>query len=237
MSTHDTAEALHNLIALARPYMRDDVQALGLREAEAALQALGYQRPDPQPEDPAWMVEVAREGFAKRAEKMDAALSADLYREGTLDDNGLIEAAINALRLALSRGHVVLAPVMPSEEEMLRDAREEVAQAHEKIGHVNMPVFCRAGQRDTSIEVQAALQARRNVYASLGAVAHPAVSSGPVVPEVDLREALGKAYSSGHARACFKLRDLTAQAWERGLDFDRDSSVSEILENLKNGEA
>lgn len=120
---------------------------------------------------------------------------------------------------------------------MLRDAREDAAQSAEAEGAHGRAWNIRRGEADDTIRVRTALQARRSVYASLGAVAGKAVSSGPVVPEVDLRAALGKAYSAGHARACFKLRDLTAQAWERGLDFDRDSSVLEILESLKSGEA
>lgn len=58
---------------------------------EAAAQA---KADDPQPVDPAWMVEVARE-------------AADGY------GNGVVAVAERAIELALSRGHVVLAPVVP----------------------------------------------------------------------------------------------------------------------------
>lgn len=194
---------------------------------EEAAKALGYQRPDPQPVDPAWMVEVVREVVAS---------SSGLPQPIT-------EYIVAALRLALSLGHVVLAPVMPSEEEMRAGAREDAAQVNER----RFPDFAelvRAGDKDGSFEVKAALQARRNVYASLGAVAHPAVSSSPVVPDVDLRAALEEAWTQGYASAGSFL--VIAAEGGRGAEpinianlyaNERSDDISTILENLKSGEA
>lgn len=232
---------------------------------EQAAKALGYQRPDPQPVDPAWMVEVVQE----------------IMR----DERGMTaeEVVISSLRLALSRGHVAPASVMPSEEEMLRGAREDAAQVNDD-DFPNCAAQQRAGIRD-NWEVRAALQARRNVYASLGAktqeksgtitsdlggklfemlpmgedrhsnevrecirtekgaVAHPAVSSGPVVPEVDLREVAKKAWDAGFDDAVRAVSLLSDGGLEpkRLRDRCRDDyvkiTVSAILETLKSGEA
>ncbi|KMO18871.1 hypothetical protein [Methylobacterium indicum] len=193
--------------------------------------------PDPQPVDPAWMVEVAREAGAMEAESLGYKGLAEERRSGELDNSSAITGPLNALRLALSRGHVVLAPVMPSEEEMLADAVEDVVQSNHED-----PLFVwelRARQHDNHDEVKSALQARRNVYASLGAVAGQAVSSGPVMPEVDLRRIAELSWDNGYAAAVRALQALgdgegnakTLYANEREKDLDA------ILENLKSGEA
>ncbi len=162
-------------------------------------------------------------------------IAAGRFRAGDHDAAGLFLAAMNTLRLALSRGHVVLAPVMPSEEEMLRDAREDAAQVNDGRFPAHAARY-RAGENDND-EVLSALQARRNVYASLGAV--KAVSSGPVVPEVDLRRIAELSWDNGYAAAVRALQALgdgegnaaTLYANEREKDLDA------ILENLKSGEA
>lgn len=213
------------------------------RTSVEVAKALGWQRPDPQPVDPAWMVEVAREAAARKNEADGLAGFARSVRAGDLDRCDEVTTIIAALRLALSRGHVVLAPVMPSEEEMRAGAREDAAQVNER----RFPDFAelvRAGDKDGSFEVKAALQARRNVYASLGAVAHPAVSSSPVVPDVDLRAALEEAWTQGYASAGSFL--VIAAEGGRGAEpinianlyaNERSDDISTILENLKSGEA
>lgn len=204
--------------------------------------ALGWKRPDPQPVDPAWMVEVSRAGCATTVEGQAQELAVK-YREGVFDEYPFVRASIAALRLALSRGHVVLAPVMPSEEEMLAAAVEDAAQANERQGSPTWARDIRAREHDNSYDVQCALQARRNVYASLGAVKKTA-SSGPVVPEVDLRAALEEAWTQGYASAGSFL--VIAAEGGRGTVSinianlyanERSDDVSDILENLKSGEA
>ncbi|QRE77356.1 hypothetical protein [Methylobacterium aquaticum] len=248
-----------------------------------------------QPVDPAWMVEVVREGCAQYLEEIgDETSNAAYYRKGEYDRSTAYLSCIKALRLALSRGHVVLAPVMPSEdfvseddplfnpiwdvikgwdigdrakyggycgatgdhvrsiiravrsaapvmpseEEMLRGAREDAALANEADGNPHWATRQRMGNCD-DIEVRAALQARRNVYASLGAVAGKAVSSGPVGPEVDLRSVLTKAWEAGwnSTRAALCQMFYDADKVKSLYEEMRRDDVSAILENLKSGEA
>lgn len=208
------------------------------RMSVEAAKALGWTRPDPQPVDPAWMVEAAMRGAQLCAEEDENVALADSYRRGHGASSPACRSAVNALRLALLRGHVVLAPVMPSEEEMRAGAREDAAQVNER----RFPDFAqlvRAGDKDGSFEVKAALQARRNVYASLGAVAGKAISSGPVVPEVDLRDAVKEAWCQGYASAASALINLASGEGDATtLYFNgREKDVSAILENLKSGEA
>ncbi len=208
------------------------------RVSVEVAKALGWKHPDPQPVDPAWMVEVAREACGKRAEAIGAPFVAEQYRTGDHDASDTMGASINALRLALSRGHVVLAPVMPSEEEMLKGAREDAAQANEAEGNPHWASRQRMGNCD-DIEVRAALQARRNVYASLGAVAGKAVSSGPVVPEVDLRRVAKEAWNAGYmaAGAALGMIHNGLAIAPKYQTVEREKDVSAILENLKSGEA
>lgn len=197
--------------------------------------ALGWKRPDPHPVDPAWMVEVAREGCQQRIRELGGSID---YTTGAYDSAETMRVAVYTLRLALSRGHVVLAPVMPSEEEMLAGAREDAAQANERR-FPEFAGFVRAGDKDGSFEVKAALQARRNVYASLGAVAGKAVSSGPGVSEVNLREAFRAAWHLGYTSARAVLGRVMEGAEINSAHYDevREKDVSAILENLKTGEA
>lgn len=188
------------------------------RASVEVAKALGWQRPDPQPVDPGWMVEVAR----------------NVMR----DERGMTaeEVVISSLRLALSRGHVVLAPVMPSEEEMLRDAREDAAQGWEAEGLAGQAVEARSGKCDHTVRVRTAHQARRNVYASLGAVGKE-VSSGPVVPEVDWEKLVDQlVYAvNRHWTALMTASGSTSYAG-RELQAARSNLLSTILENLKSGE-
>ena len=120
------------------------------------------------PAPPAWMVEVAREGAAQFWEKeRDYTLAAG-YRAGCRDDAVGFGAAISTLRLALERKHVV-EPRKWTEEELLKAAREDAAQVNEKR-YPGIAVSMREGERDDDYEVQAALQARRNMLRE-GAVA------------------------------------------------------------------
>lgn len=206
--------------------------------SEFAAKALGYQRPDPQPVDPAWMVEVAREAGAQTVDGTRPE-TAKRYRGGEHDKMSVVTAVRIALRLALSRGHVVLTPVMPGDREMLKDAREDAAQMYRDRSMLVMAEEVISGTRDDGIGVSSALQARRNVYASLGAVARPAVSSGPVVPEVDLREVLTKAWGAGwnSTRAALCQLHYDADKVKSLYEEMRRDDVSAILEDLKIGEA
>lgn len=198
---------------------------------EAAAQAKAA---NPQPVDPAWMVEVAREARALSAEEAGLGGVAANLRDGKQDEGAAMASHIRALRLALSCGHVVLAPVMPSEEEMLRGAREDAAQVQEANGDPTVARETRSGARDHGYAMRVALQARRNVYASLGAVAGQAVSSGPVVPEVDLLKAASKAWANGFTAAIDALQNFGERP---DYQVEREKDVSAILENLKSGEA
>lgn len=185
-----------------------------------AAKALGWKRPDPQPVDPAWMVEVAKDALEQAASPTFA-----------------ISVVPLAFRLALSRGHVVLAPVMPSEEEMLAAAVEDAAQANERWGNTRWAHSARDRRHDSSYDVQSALQARRNVYASLGAVR--AVSSGPVVPEVDLTNHFRMAWTYGYEASRTIISNVIQGVEMNSAYYDemREKDVSAILESLKSGEA
>lgn len=191
------------------------------RMSVEAAKALGLKRPDPQPVDPAWMVDVATEAVAASSGRPQP----------------VTEYIVAALRLALSRGHVVLAPVMPSEEEMLKAAREDAAQSAEAEGARGRAWNIRRGEADDTIRVQAALQARRNVYASLGSVAGKAVSSGPAVSELDLRGLANQAWMEGWVAAEHALMGIRTADFEKTFAEVREADVSSILENLKSGEA
>ena len=201
--------------------------------------ALGWKHPDPQPVDPAWMVEVARVVTPQWARDYSLNALAQAMEDDEVLADHYRQLAFRALRLALSRNHVVLAPVMPSEEEMLRDAREDAAQIEEAGGYDGRAHEVRTGRRDLGDEVQCALQARRNVYASLGAVAGQAVSSGPVVPEVDLRRVAKEAWNAGYmaAGAALGMIHNGLAIAPKYQTVEREKDVSAILENLKSGEA
>ncbi len=179
--------------------------------------ALGWKQPEPQPVDPAWMVEVVREVMR--------------------DERGMTakEIVIRAIRLALSRGHVVLAPVMPSEEEMRAGAREDAAQIWEKIGYPAQANECRMTGDENCQFFRGALQARRNVYASLGAVRAAPASSA--VSDDALREMLNRAWEDGFGSAATSLDKLAAgEGSARTLyDNEREDDVSAILETFKTG--
>lgn len=207
--------------------------------SQQAAKALGWKRPDPQPVDPAWMVEVAREANAAGYDAANATATAAAARAGERDHDIGATTAIRALRLALRRGHVVLAPVMPSEEEMLAAAVEDAAQAGDLMGNSTWARHLRDRICDGHDEVKAALQARRNVYASLGAVAGKAVSSGSVMPKVDLGQHIRHAWDNGYCTAICALQNLCEGEGNATTLYanEREKDVSDILENLKSGEA
>lgn len=204
--------------------------------SQQVAKALGWKRPDPQPVDPAWMVEVARDSHALEWAECENFPMAEQCRDGECDTTIGHKAALHALRLALSRGHVVLAPVVPSEEEMLRDAREDAAQYWRSVGREDTAQAALLGAHDGGIRVQSALQACRNVYASLGAVGR-AASSGPVVPEVDLAAALTAAWKHGRVSAEYTLAAMREGRTDRVEADIRDDDVRLILMRLKRTEA
>lgn len=197
---------------------------------EAAAQAKEAEPAAP----PAWMVEVAREAAAQAAEGTRHHELAVCFRAGTHDDCPQFVAADTALRLALERGHVVEARPVPSEEEMLRAAREDAAQALERDGYsddITGPT--RIGYRDCSDDVQCALQARRNVFREWGAVA------APVVPAVDLETALKRAWEAGFNATRAAVCELH---YGKGVSADfynglRSEDVSLIASTLPTREA
>lgn len=240
MTTHEIISAIETAadgITLQIRWGNDGITTTTTTErvSEQAARALGYQRPDPQPVDPAWMVEVAREANAAGYDAANATAAAAAARTGERDHDIGATTAIRALRLALSRGHVVLAPVMPSEEEMLRDAREDVlVRALERIAAYS--TISGMHDQDRAPKLQcialAAPQARRNVYASLGAVKE--LSSGPVAPEVDLRGVANKAWANGFTAAIDALQNFGDRP---DYQVEREKDVSAIIGDIKSGEA
>jgi hypothetical protein len=181
--------------------------------SEQAAKLLGYQRPDPEPPaPPAWMVEVARE-------------AADGY------GNGIVAVAERAIELALERGHVVEPRPVPTDEELLKAAREDAAQVNERRGYETIPNECRRGFRDGTGDVQCALQARRNMLRE-GAVAASAV------PSADYEAALRQAWDAGRSWARMRAREAVDNAvtHEAGRS-DRDLRVSALLATLPTREA
>lgn len=143
------------------------------------------------PAPPAWMVEVVREGCAQDADAQSDEHAAFCYRAGAHDHRITVTSAVRALRLALERGHVVVPRPMPSEEEMLKAAREDVRQTNERAQNYSFARRVVDGSLDDHDEVRAALQARRNMLSEIRAVAPAAV------PEVDLEALAGWAWDAG----------------------------------------
>ncbi len=139
---------------------------------EAAAAATKWDRDNaPQPAaPPAWMVEVAREVEARMADDAGLSSLAASVRAGE-GKGGYQAASIDALRLAIERGHVVEPRPMPSDDDLLKAVREDAAQALRAAGYAQ-PLIDRVlrGGSDGDIWVTAALQARRNMLREMGVV-------------------------------------------------------------------
>lgn len=193
---------------------------------ESMAKAFGYRKAEPAA-PPAWMVEVAREANALCCEAEHMPKAAAAYRRGSQDTDLVVSRSVASLRLALERGHVVEARPVPSEEEMLRDAREDAAQVAGKNGLEDWTRECRQGGADRSDDVQCALQARRNMLREWGAVA------APVVPAADWETALKRIWDA--AFIYFAKHGLERRASEDAAA--RREAVSAILSTLPTREA
>lgn len=182
----------------------------------------------PKPADPAWMVEVAREGCAIDAEAQSDFVAPARYRAGDWDHRIAVTSSLAALRLALERRHVVEARTATTEEELLKASREDAAQACRDHHQPNRAGRIRAGELDGSDEVQAALQARRSMLREMGAAAAPAA------PAIDLEAALKRAWDIGWnaaKNALFALECEDGNATTLRSN-QRESDVSSILSTL-----
>lgn len=234
----------------------------------------------PKPADPAWMVEVAREGCATAVEGWTQEVAVK-YREGAFDEYPFVRASITTLRLALERGHVVeIGPIremllagqgdddgsqilpdlhdgmtlhamvaacvhllerrrdaldgyansgserrpVPSDEELLKAAREDAAQYDESMGDHDGAAITRAGGRDKGRSVPTALQARRNMLREVGEPAKMArkATLNAVRPNGDI----ATFYTAGEPGRV-DLEAALKRAWEAGA-YSMADAVSRV---------
>ncbi|MGX7708014.1 hypothetical protein [Methylobacterium sp. Gmos1] len=166
------------------------------------------------PAPPAWMDEVAQQAL----------------RMAPASPTPVAPIIERALRLALERRHVVEPRPVPSDEEMLIAARDDVAQRYDARAP-QWSQSVREGDQDDHDEVQAAHQARRNMLREGGAVA------APVVPAVDWEAALKRAWDAGWRSVEYALEAIRSGGTSRSQDDVRSDDVSRILSTLPTQEA